>query len=302
MSQIALMYFYETAMHGTMRLASDKIGVAVSSISRQIGQLEREIGMPLFERGRRTIKLTAAGELTLEYYKSTQAEKDAFQNRLADLRHSRTGNIRLAVGEGFLNRSFTTIIEEYQASNPGIEISIKSGSTADVTRMIVEDEAHIGLVFEVGPDPKIRLRASALQPLSVICAPDHPLAKLKGVSMAELAEQPLCLAPRGFSIRTALAEAEARQNVWLSPKLVTDSIHVMREMAKNGRAIAVLPAISVRAEIEDGVLIARPIIDGELEHTTIGLIHRHARQLHGPPVDLMALLERQLRSWTNPAD
>ncbi|MXO67034.1 LysR family transcriptional regulator [Altericroceibacterium endophyticum] len=299
MSEVALMYFYETAMLGTMRLASDKIGVAVSSISRQIGQLEREYGMPLFERGRRTIKLTAAGELALEYYQARQADKDAFQNRLADLRNARTGSIALAVGEGFLNRSFTKIIEEYQTANPGIELSITSGSTSDVMRMILDDEAHIGLVFQAEEDPKIRLRASAHQPLSVICAPGHPLAAMDGVSMAELAEQPLCLPPKGFSIRRALATAEARQNTWLNPMLTTGSIHIMREMAKKGRCVTVLPAISVRAEIEDGILVARPITDGELEQTMIGLIHRVGRQLHGPPGRLMAVLEKQLRSWTS---
>ena len=56
----ALNYFYEAAKRGSMRLASEKIGVAVSSISRQISQLERTFGMSLIEPGRRSIKLTEA--------------------------------------------------------------------------------------------------------------------------------------------------------------------------------------------------------------------------------------------------
>ena len=56
----ALSYFFEAANLGSMRLASEKIGVAVSSISRQISQLELELGTPLIERGRRSIRLTEA--------------------------------------------------------------------------------------------------------------------------------------------------------------------------------------------------------------------------------------------------
>ena len=57
-----LRYLAETASLGSMRAASEKLDVAVSSISRQIAQLEADIGLPLIERGRRSIKLTEAGE------------------------------------------------------------------------------------------------------------------------------------------------------------------------------------------------------------------------------------------------
>lgn len=298
MSDIALMYFYETAMLGTMRLASDKIGVAVSSISRQIVQLEQQLGMPLLERGRRTIKVTPAGEVALEYYRSQRADREAFMNRLADLREFRTGKVDLAVGEGFLGRSFTEIVEQFQRDNPGIDFSILSASTSEILHMVLNDEAHIGLIFQSRDEPKIRVRASALQPLRVICAPDHPLASSKGVTLAALAGHSLCLPPKGFRIRQTLAAAESKSNIWLQPRMTTGSIHVMREIAKEGRAVTVLPPISVLAEIEEGTLVARPLIDADLEHTTIGLIHRLGRQLNGPPGRMLSLLEKRVRTWT----
>ena len=300
MSDIALMYLYEDDTLGTMRLASDKIGVAVSSISRQIAQLELEYGAPLIERGRRTIKVTPAGEVALDYYRAKMADREAFLNRLADLRESRTGHVDLAVGEGFLGRSFIDSIEQYQSANPGILISIVSGPTAEVVRLVLNDEAHIGLIFQSENDPKIRVRASALQPLMVICAPDHPVAADVGVSFPVLAQQPLCLPPRGFRIRQTLAAAEARLNVWLQPELTTGSIHVMREIAKQGRLVTVLPPISVLAELEEGTLVARPLLDAALEHTTIGLIHRLGRQLNGPPGRMLAMLENRVKTWTGP--
>lgn len=298
MSDIALMYFYETAMLGTMRLASDKIGVAVSSISRQIAQLEHELGMPLIERGRRTIKVTPAGEAALEYYRTQQADREAFLNRLSDLRDFRTGNVDLAVGEGFLGRSFTEIVEQFQRHNSGIELSIVSTSTAEIVRMVLNDEAHIGLIFQSENEPKIRVRASALQPLMVVCSPDHPLAASEAVTLPDLSQQALCLPPKGYRIRQALAAAESRFNVWLQPQLTTGSIHIMREIAKQGRAVTVLPPISVLAEIEEGSLVGRPLMDADLGHTTIELIHRVGRQLNGPPGRMLSLLEKRVRGWT----
>jgi DNA-binding transcriptional LysR family regulator len=236
--------------------------------------------------------------LALEYHRSQLADREAFLNRLAELREFRTGSVMLAVGEGFLGGSFTQIIDQFQHDNPGIDISITSASTAEIVRMVLNDDAHIGLIFQSENEPKIRVRASALQPLMVICAPNHSLAARDGVALPQLAEHTLCLPPKGFRIRQALAAAESRLNVWLQPRLTTGSIHVMREMAKKGRFVTVLPPISELAELEEGTLVARPLIDTDLEHTRIGLIHRLGRQLNGPPGRLLGLLEKRVRTWT----
>lgn len=293
-----LNYFFEAASLGSMRMASDKIGVAVSSISRQIAQLEQELGVALIERGRRSIKLTEAGRLTYDYHKQQLADREALINRLQDLREMRAGHIDLAVGEGFLGRSFTSIIETFQRRNPGITVSITAASTSDIVRMVLDDDAHIGMILSTTDEPRIRLRASAVQPLMVICAPDHPLAQRESLTLADLARHDVCLPPKGFRIRQVLNAAEKRAQVWLEPSLTTTSIHVMRETARAGRAVTVLPTIAVLAEIEDRSLVARPLRDDELEHSTISLIHRLGRQLDGPPARLLGILEAKLKTWT----
>lgn len=297
MSNQALMYLYETANAGSMRVASDKIGVAVSSISRQVAQLEREYGLPLFERGRRSIKLTAAGQIAYDHYRSTQSDREAFLSRLEELRAFKTGVVSLAVGEGFLGTQFAKVIEAFQRDNPGVEINAHSAGSADLLRMVTEDEAHIGLVFHGVDVPKIRVRASAPQPLMVLCAPQHPLAKAARVRLADLAQHRLCLPPQGFRIRQMLHAAEAREHLWLQPRFITSSLLVMREMAKLGDMVTILPPISALAELEAGTLVARPLAAEDVDHATISLIHRLGRQLDGAPARLLAILEAKVKSW-----
>lgn len=292
----ALQYFHEAATLGSMRLASDKLGVAVSSISRQIAQLETQLGMPLIERGRRSIKLTEAGELALEYYRAQLADQEALVARLRDLREVRTGQVQLAVGEGFLNRAFTGLIDSFEKSNPGIALTLVSGSSAEVERLVLEDEAHVGLMLHVPSDPKIRVRASLAQPLMVVCAPRHPAAALEALTLADLQQFELCLPPKGFRIRRMLAEAEQRERVWLAPRLTTTSILVMRDVAKLGTMVTVLPRISALSELRDASLVARPLLATELEHTTVSLIHRVGRRLDGAPLRMLSLFESRLRT------
>ena len=230
-----LNYFYEAASLGSMRMASDKIGVAVSSISRQIAQLEAEMGMPLIERARRSIRLTEAGRLVYEYHKEQLAHRETLVNRLQELREIKSGRIDLAVGEGFLGRAFTMTIEAFQRRNPGITVTITSASTSEIERMVVlDDEAHIGLILSTTTEPKIRIRASVVQPLQVLCAPGHPVAAMESLTIEELARHDCCLPPMGFRIRQILNAAEKRAHVWLEPKLTTTSIYVCARLPRRG--------------------------------------------------------------------
>lgn len=298
MWNIGLSYFQVTASLGSMRLASEQLGIAVSSISRQIAQLEEEVGMPLFERGRRNIKLTEAGELLLEYAREQLASKDALLSRFRDLREVRSGHVVLAVGEGFLGNAFTSIVHRFQRLNPGIALTIVTGSTAEIERLIVEDEAHVGMILHASSEPRIRNRVSVLQPLMVMCAPTHAVAQLESLTLEDLRRFDLCLPPKGFRIRRILADAERQAGVWLSAKLTTTSIVVMRESAKLGSVVTLLPRISALSELAEGSLVARPLRSADLEHTTVSLIHRVGRRLDGAPLRMLTLLEGTLRSVT----
>jgi DNA-binding transcriptional LysR family regulator len=293
----ALAYFYEAANLGSMRLASEKIGVAVSSISRQITQLEQELGVALIERARRSIRLTEAGRMTLDYYRDQVADREALMNRLRDLRELKTGRIELAVGEGFLGRSFIELIDGFQRRNPGITVSVLSGTTSEIVRMVLEDEVHLGMILHTSNEPKLRTRTSVAQPLMVLCSPKHEAAALPSLTLGDLQRYKLCLPPKGFRIRHLLNDAEKRAQTWLDPSVVTSSLHMMRELVRAGRMITVLPRIAAVAELEEGTLVARPLLEAELEHVTVSLIHRLGRQLDGAPARLLGQLETKLKTW-----
>jgi DNA-binding transcriptional LysR family regulator len=291
MMDTALRYLHEAAIAGTMRAAGDKIGVAVSSISRQIAQLEAEFGTPFIERGRREIRLTEAGKLALAYYRDTVASREAFQGRLRDLLGVRTGRVSLAVGEGFLDRTFTDLISDFRRRNPLVEITVTSASTTEIIRRIADDDAHLGLVFQAAADPKIRIRLSVPQPL---------VASRASLLLHELVEEDLCLGPSDFRIRQLLHEVEARQHFALEPRLISNSIFVMREAVRSGDFLAILPRNAAWSELCAGTMKAIPLDDKDIAETRVDLIHRTGRQLEGAPTRFLPMLEAELRKWAQP--
>lgn len=299
--EVALRYFYEAVMAGSMTLASEKLGVATSSISRQISQLEAQLGIPLIERGRRSIKPTEAGELAFRYYRDHMSTQEAFESQINDLRGVKAGRVSLAVGEGFLTSTFAEFLSDYSSANPGIEVSLKLGGTSEIIRMVLDDEADLGLVLQFPPEPKIRTRASAVQPFVVLAHPDHPLAQLKSVTLQDLSAHRLCLGPPGFRIRQIITASEAADRTSLAPVFTTDSIALMKQLAATGTMVTVLPLLAGSAEIEAGQLVARPIVSEAMEVAKISLISRLGRQLPAAPLQLLSRLETKIWAWDQEA-
>lgn len=299
-SEVGLHYFYEAATLGSMRLASDRIGVAASSISRQITQLETELGIPLIERGRRTIRLTEAGRLTYEHYKAQMFTREALYDNIQQLREVKAGHVDMVVGEGFLCRAFMRLIEDFQQQYDGVSVSLRTFTTPDAARVVVDDEAHMGVIFTLPNEPRLRTRVSIAQPLMAVCSPDHPAAAMGALSLEQLSEHRLCLPPKSFRIRHILSIAEARHHHRLQPCLTTDSIYVMRAQAKDGSAVTILPHIAIVDDLREGSLVALPLTNVEVEEARIALVHRVGRQLEGVPGRMLTTLQGRFKTLFEP--
>ena len=123
-----------------MRAASDVMDMAPSSISRQIAQLEREIGARLIEHGRRDVRLTDAGRAVIDYYRAREVSLEALRGQLMDLSLARSGHLQMALGEGFLGEALYDTLDGFMDDFPGFTISVNLTDTTQMVRQILEAE------------------------------------------------------------------------------------------------------------------------------------------------------------------
>ncbi|MEJ8566165.1 LysR family transcriptional regulator [Elongatibacter sediminis] len=284
-----LRYLAEAVRGGTMRAASENLNVAPSSISRQIAQLEEELGVPLIERNRSPLKLTEAGEIALTYYREFTTQQEAFISQVRDLKGLKGGTVCLAVGEGLIGDLLLDVLQRFMSQYPEIRIVMSTAGTADVVSMVLEDEAHMGMVFQPEPDAKIRVRASSDQPMKVIVKAGHPISKRESVTLSELKSERLGLPEQSFRISQMIHSAGSEEHVFLNPVLVSNSLLALKEFARSGLGITILPTIAAHTEIAAGVLAAVPIDNPELMQTSASVITRLGRQL---PVGAVRLLQK----------
>jgi DNA-binding transcriptional LysR family regulator len=298
LQDLNLRYLYEAAKLGSMRAAADQLGVAVSSVSRQISQLEAEVGMVLIEHGRRNVKLTEAGQLLIEYYSEQLTQREAFEGRLADLKGLRTGRIQLAIGEGFLGAPLSRLISRFITKYQGLLVDVRvTASSNEVARLVVEDEVHLGLAFQASDDPRIRVLSSVRQPLCAIMQASHPLARRESLTLAELAAQPMCLPESSFRTRQLLKVAEVTERVSLPPRVTANSLVLLKSLVSSGELLTLLPMLAVSEELERNEFVAVPINSTSLRDTSVHLISRLGRHLTPAPLRLMNALMLYLDAY-----
>jgi DNA-binding transcriptional LysR family regulator len=272
--------------------------VAVSSVSRQISQLEAELGVALIEHGRRAIMLTDAGRLLVEYYAQQQGLREGFEARLSDLKGLRAGRIVLAIGEGFVGMTLSGLVARFIAKHQGIAVDIQmSASSSEIVRLVVEDVAHLGLAFQSSEDPRIRVLASARHPLCAIVRPTHALAGNSTITLGELCAHPMCLPEGSFRTRQLLKAAESAEGLTLQPVVTSNSVVMLKSLLLSIPLLTVLPQLAVAGEIERGELVAVPIESAALQNTSVHLIGRLGRQLTPAPLRLMSALLAYLNRY-----
>lgn len=308
-------HFHEAARLGSVRAAADFLNVAPSAVSRQITQLEHELGMPLLERHRRGVKPTEAGERVLEYYRQRLAQQEVLLESLQSLKGLQSGSLVLAIGEGFIE-GLAGPLSRFSARYPGIELKVNLCGTNEVIRQVVEDEAHLGLVFHPTRDPKIRTHVSRPQPVCAVVNPQHDLARQFGgqplgaqegsrraagkaepLSLAALASQSLALPEVSFGIRQIVAQAEHQAGVMLSPTLTCNALAMLKQFALHG-GVTLLPEFVVSEEVAAGRLCRIPLQEAQFVTPHVQLISRLGRQLSDGASRLSSLLQQDMTAFS----
>ena len=291
-----ILYFFEAVRLGSVRAAADFLNVAPSAVSRQIAQLELELGSPLLERHRRGVKPTEAGDKVLAYYRQRLTQQEVLLDSIQALRGLHSGSVTLVSGEGFLE-SLAQPLAKFSALYPRIELIVNVCGSNEVIRQVVEDEAHIGLVFNPAADPKIRSHAHQRKPVCVVTAPDHPLTQQPGpIELKTLAEYRLALPAVSYGIRQILLEAEHQLGVKLEPTLTCNTFAMLKHFAMQG-GVTLLPTFVVEEEINSGKLRALALQHEVFSSPQTHLISRLGRQLSVGASRLMGMLLQDMAAF-----
>ncbi|MBH5334751.1 LysR family transcriptional regulator [Streptomyces pactum] len=270
MDLLALRYFQVVARHQHISRAAEELRVAQPSVSRTIIRLESELGVPLFDRQGRRIRLNEHGAAFLRRVERALAELDDGRREMAEAAGDGPGRVAVAA-ETLLQ--LAGALAAFRARRPGVRVRLFQAPVDAMRRHLRAAEVDFALASQplVGPD----LCSVELAREEVLLAvpPDHRLAGRERVTVAELAAEEFVSTRPGHWQRALLERLFAREG--LTPRVVCegDEAAATPELIGTGQGIGLMPAVARRALGGTGP-VAWLRLDAPDCHRTLTLVWR----------------------------
>lgn len=296
MHAAALRYFAEIARRGSVRRAAASLNVAASAVDRQLRKMEAMLGAPLFDRLPGGMRLTPAGAILLRHVTDTLLDFERVRAELDDLRGIKTGHVAIAAVDSLLVDFLPRTLARFRSDFPAVSFAVDAVEPADIARRVAGGDADLGFTF-VGPPPAgTAWLASIAAPLGVVMPIGHPLARRRSVRFEDVRAFPILLQtgplPRSMDVDPEFAAFREG----LRPRLVSNSIALLKHAIRTGAGISFFTRLGFLAEIAAGEIVWRPLASRKIERLKLGLLAPTARAPSFAAQRAADLLARELRA------
>ena len=236
-----LRLFAAIARAGSITGGAAAMNLALASASQRIAGMEAILGVELFARTRRGVRLTSAGAVLLRHAQDILWRVERMQGELAGFSRGLRGKIRLLSNTGALLGFLPQALRSFLAAHPGLDIEIEERQSAEIVRIVAEGGADLGIVADVVDPGGLQLHLLAEDRLVLVAGATHRLAARSQVEFAEVMREPF-VGLLDAALEKHLAEHAARRGVTLSHRLRLRSVAAVGHMVEEGIGVAILPA------------------------------------------------------------
>jgi DNA-binding transcriptional LysR family regulator len=237
--------FVTVAEEGSVSKASVRLHTTQPTLSRQIQELQQELGVRLFDRVGRHLVVTSEGEQLLGDCRNLLGYASALGERAQLLQHGESGILKVAASPVQIEAVFSTFLHRYVQRYPNVELKLVEAVGPDILTMLERGEVHLGILLQaVGPDEGVF--ESYLVPAVELLAACHPslhLKRARTIDVGYLAEHPLLLLDSGFLVRRTFDAvcrlAGVKRNILIESRAPSNLL----ALAEAGHGVAVIPSV-----------------------------------------------------------
>ncbi|AQH05417.1 transcriptional regulator (plasmid) [Burkholderia sp. KK1] len=264
--------FLHVARAGSFNRAAAELYIAQPALSRQIAKLEEEIGLPLFIRHGRGVRLTAAGARLLERAEIiTQMVGETGEHVRASVDEER-GYLAVGLPPTMGTLIGAELVRSFRAVFPRVSLHIREGQSTSLQEWVLDRRVDMAVVYNQPPLDAFNVRPLFSEPMILIAPPGTKMPK-EGFHIRDLANLPLILPSLPHSNRRVIEHAAVQHGIRLRVELEVDSVALTKQLVKAGVAYSILTSIAIRDEAARGEVLAqtinRPSIRSTVAITTL---------------------------------
>ena len=290
--------FLAVARAKSFTRAGEALHVSQSTLSQHVLELERELGVRLFDRLGRAVTLTEAGRLLEEQATRIAAAVAGARRTIDELKGLERGSLVIGASTTPGIYVLPSVIGTFRRRYPGIDVSLRIGNSRVIEERIRADEADLGVVggHILGAKEQC-LAAGLLDELLLIVPPRHPWSKRREAAPRELADVPLLMREQGSATRLVTERALRQAGVKVTIAMEFDHLEAIKQAVIAGLGVAFVSMHAVRGELATRRLYGVRL-KGLRVRRHFHVIHNEARSLTGSARAFVALLNPDGRGST----
>ncbi|MFB7307535.1 LysR family transcriptional regulator [Streptomyces sp. NPDC056192] len=251
--------------------AAKRLQMAQPPLSQQVRQLEKELGVQLFERNTRSVRLTSAGESFLQPVRTVLDDLDTAVRAARAAGRGEYGRVTIGFAGASSHETLPLLTRAVRAAHPALELVMKGQTYADVALAGVADGSlDLGFVRLPVTRPGVRYRVIDEEELVCALPSDHPLARLEQIPLEVLAQEPFVSFPANTGSTVRDATVGACEAAGFNPRVVQEAPDSYTILALVAAGVGVTLTVTSCQHIQQNGLVYRP--------------------LAGPPIRLQAAL------------
>ncbi|MEW6497989.1 MAG: LysR substrate-binding domain-containing protein [Cyanobacteriota bacterium] len=234
-----LKVFEAVARHNSFTRAAEELFLTQPTVSMQVKQLTKAVGMPLFDQVGKRLYLTQAGEELVKTCRQVFEQLDQFEMTVADLKGLKQGRLRLAVittAKYFVPRLLGPFCQRY----PGIDISLQVTNHEHILNRLNENLDDLYVMSQLPETIEVSYQPILANPLVVLAPADHPLAQETNIPLERIAAEPFIMREPGSGTRKAIQHLFDQQGLVLKVRLDLGSNEAIKQAIAGGLGISVL--------------------------------------------------------------
>ncbi len=231
---------------GGFRRAAEHLNLSQSAVTTHIKNLEEQLGVSLFHRTTRSVRLTNAGQKLMDQAGRTLVRLEETIQHFHDEAALQEGRVTLSTAPSFASSLLPQILAEFQRRHPNIVIEVVEAYASDILEAVRSHTADFGVGPMSEQSPEFVFEHLLIDNLTAIVAPDHGLAARKSIRINDLASQALLVMPRLSETRRRLETAFTAKGLPLKPAYEMLHHQTLIAMAEAGVGVGVLPGIALR--------------------------------------------------------
>ena len=234
--------------------AAEELGYSQSTVTVQIKQLEEELGVLLFERIGKNVKLTEQGRVFRSQAREIVHAVEQLRSTMGETEQIR-GSLRVGTVDSLCTKRMPYILQEFRKHCPLVETVVRTGSNETLYDMVQKNEVDLIYFLDRRQfrDDWVKVMEQE-EPAHFVAASGHPLTNEGFVTLTELLAEPLLLTERGMSYRRSLEIAVAMEELELRPVLELANTDVLVNLVIHNAGVAYFPDFITEEHVEAGTL------------------------------------------------